>query len=62
MGFGYDENVQAAAFANRRRLEQITFIAFLVVLSIAIIIFYVAYRVIQLRRNYLKAQAAVPTQ
>lgn len=60
MGFTYDENVQASAFANRRRREQITFITFLILLIIVIVIAYIAYRIIETRREFLKAQGAIP--
>lgn len=60
MGFTYDENVQAAVFANRRRREQITFIIFLITLIVLIVIAYIAYRIIEIRRAALKAQGAIP--
>lgn len=58
MGFTYDQNVQAAAFANRRRREQLSFILLLILFVSVIIITIIIYRVLEARREALKAQAA----
>ena len=60
MGFTFDENIQAATFANRRRREQITFIILLITLIVLLVIAYIAYRIIELRRNALKEEGAIP--